>query len=150
MHHSTIHSPGGIRPVSGQSRREHLRGRSAAGRARALEIVGILYRCEPDAAAQLLMRHWQENNLEIAALAEAAVAVVDGASGEPDTNVQAARAAHFWLREIRRLGRRHRGSDRWMRHVPATGTCVAGPQTEARKSSVRQSDPNRVDFLTRV
>lgn len=129
MQHSTIQSPGGIRAISGQARREQLRRRSAAVRARTLEILGILYRCEPDAAAQLLARHSQENNLKVAALAEALVAVVDGASGGPDTNAQATHAAHFWLREIRRLGRTHRRNDCWVRHVPATGTCVAGPCT---------------------
>ncbi|MGF7121286.1 hypothetical protein AB4Z09_20965 [Rhodococcus sp. TAF43] len=150
MHYSTVHSPVGIRPASSGARREHARGRSAALRARALEIVGILYRCEPDAAAQLLMRHSQENNLKVAALSEALVAVVDGASDEPDACAQTTLAAHFWLREIRRLGRTHRRSDRWVRHVAASGGCVSGSRTEARKSSVRQSDPNRVDFLTQV
>lgn len=150
MHSSTICSPVDTGPDSSGVPREHARGRSATLRARALEIVGILYRCERDAAVQLLTRHSQDNNLRVAALAEALVTVVDGASDHPDGGAQTTLATHFWLREIRRLGRTHRRSDRWVRHVATAGGCVGASRNEAWRSSVRQSDPNRVDFSTQV
>lgn len=138
------------RPASAEVPRGTLRGGSVAVRARALEIVGILYRCDSDRASERLLRHSQENNLRIAALGEALVAVVDGGSRESDANAQATLAAHFWLREIRRLGREHRRTDRRVRHVAASAGCVGAVRGRSGKAAVQQGDTKRVDFATRV
>lgn len=137
-------------PTPAGARRGNSCGGSDAGRARALEIVRILYRCDSDLASQRLMQHSQENNLRIAALAEALVAVVDGTARESEAKGQTTLATHFWLREIRRLGHAHRRSDRWVRHAAVTAGCAGGARVPSGKSAVRQSDTKRVDFATRV
>lgn len=124
--------------------------RSAGVRARALEIVGILYRCDPEASARQLMRHSQANNFKLTALAESLVAVVDGPSAASQGNPQATLAAHFWLQEIRRLGHVHRRTDRSVRHVAASAGCVGGVRGGSGKAVAQQSDRKRVDFATRV
>ncbi|MCA1004365.1 hypothetical protein LCL87_01405 [Rhodococcus hoagii] len=150
MQYNFISSPDADRPASAGVPRATLRDGSAAVRARALEIVGILYRCDGDLASERLLRHSQENNLRIAALAEALVAVVDGGSREADANTQVTLAAHFWLREIRRLGREHRRTDRGVRHVAASAGCVGRARGRSGEAAVQQRDPKRVDFATRV
>lgn len=125
-------------------------GGSAAVRARALEIVRILYRCDSDLASQRLMQHSQENNLRIAALAEALVAVVDGAPREAEAHAQTTLAAHFWLREIRLLGHAHRRADRWVHHASTAAGCAGGLRGGPGKAAVQQSDTKRVDFAARV
>ena len=124
--------------------------RSAAVRARALEIVGILYRCDADESADQLLRHSQANNLKLAALAESLVAVVDGSSDGSAADAQTTLAAHFWLREIRRLGHVHRRTDRSARHIATTARCVGGARSAAGKAVAQQSDRKRVDFAARV
>ncbi|QBJ97648.1 antar domain protein [Rhodococcus sp. ABRD24] len=120
MYHSTIHTPGSrARPAGVRAPRDAARRRSVTIRARALEIVGILYRCDSDLAAELLMRHSQENNIRIASLMEGLVAVVDGTEDEIRAGEQTTLASHFWLREIRQLGESHRRNDRFERHVAA-------------------------------
>ena len=145
MHHNFIPSSDAGRPTPAGARHS----RCADVRSRALEIVGILYRCDADASAQQLKQHSQTNNLKLGALAESLVAVVDAPSGGPDANPQTTLAAHFWLREIRRLGHVHRRTDRRVRHVTAAAGCV-GPRGASGKPSVQQSDTKRVDFATRV
>ncbi|PTR30412.1 hypothetical protein C8K36_102260 [Rhodococcus sp. OK519] len=150
MHHNFIPSSDADRPTPAGARRGMSGGGSAAVRARALEIVGILYRCDSDLAAQQLMRHSQENNLRIAALAEGLVATVDGPSYDAGANSQTTLAAHFWLREIRRLGHTPRRTDRRVRHVTASAGCVSGARGGSGGFFVQQSDPKRVDFPSRV
>lgn len=145
MHHNFIPSPDAGRPTPAGTRP----GRSADVRSRALEIVGILYRCDADASARQLMQHSQANNLKLGALAESLVVVVDGPSGGPDASPQTTLAAHFWLREIRRLGHAHRRTDRSVRHVTAA-TGRIGARGACGKLFVQQSDTKRVDFATRV
>ncbi|MGC0366223.1 hypothetical protein ABH922_004207 [Rhodococcus sp. 27YEA15] len=90
--------------------------KSIRTRARAAEIVCTLYRCTPDEASALLIQLSQTNNLKIASLIRALVAIVDDTSAAGIYGNSDASASHFWLREIRELSKIHRRSDHFERH----------------------------------